>query len=90
MKTFIWIAATLLVIMLLVGMLNCAKKGILVNVSETIDDYYVEKLFKKDNCTVFRFYDGGRDHYFTDCTETISSYSCGKNCVRDENIGGKK
>lgn len=50
----------------------------------------VETLFKHDGCTVYRFYDGGRDHYFSKCeglqTQTIAGQSCGKNCYRDEVI----
>jgi hypothetical protein len=52
----------------------------------------VEKLFTHDGCTVYRFYDGGRDHYFSKCenakTQTISEQSCGRGCVRDEVISG--
>jgi hypothetical protein len=47
-----------------------------------------EKLFTHDGCTVYRFYDGGRNHYFSKCdnakSQTISQQSCGKHCVRDE------
>ena len=50
----------------------------------------VEKLFSHDGCTVYRFEDGGRSHYFTKCidakSQAISQQSCGKSCVRDEVI----
>lgn len=76
---------------------SCAKKGSPQLVKESNDNFEVEKLFKKDKCSVYRFLDNGRYHYFTDCMETISDYSttstypCGKNiCYRtethDENI----
>ena len=59
----------------------------------SLDDFHVNLLFTKDNCDVYRFFDQGRSHYFTNCTETISSYtrSCGKNCTTtdNENIKGK-
>lgn len=55
----------------------------------------VERLFTEDGCTVYRFEDSGRNHYFAKCeagkkVTTISQHgeSCGKNCHRtvDENI----
>lgn len=72
--------------------IGCDKKGTPQTVSDALDDFRVEKLFKKDRCTVYRFSDDGRFHYFTDCTETIStisttqSYPCGKSlCYQTEN-----
>lgn len=53
----------------------------------------VETLFRHDGCTMYRFEDGGRKHYFSRCgavAETIGTHSelCGKRCTRqiDENI----
>jgi hypothetical protein len=49
----------------------------------------VHQLFTHDGCTVYRFRDGGY-HYYVTCArgpaQTISPVSCGKNCVRDEEI----
>ena len=49
----------------------------------------VEHLFSHDGCDVYRFRDGNY-HYFVRCHEpeaaTISPVSCGKGCVRDEQI----
>ena len=47
--------------------------------------FQVEFLFEKDGIKMYRFFDGGRHHYFTSTGETISSRSNGKNTV-DENI----
>ena len=30
-------------------------------------DYQVVRLFERDGCTVYSFYDNGRTHYFTNC-----------------------
>jgi hypothetical protein len=50
-------------------------------------NFKVDFLFEKDGCKVYRFLDGNY-HYFTNCTETSSTVSCGKNCHREENIKG--
>ena len=42
------------------------------------DDFRVGKLFTVDDCTIYRFYDGGRNVYFSNCRgQTISSYQTG-------------
>lgn len=39
-------------------------------------DFKVGRLFTVDGCTVYRFYDGGRNVYFTNCPgQANSSYS---------------
>jgi hypothetical protein len=45
----------------------------------------VEFLFEKDNIKVYRFFDGGRYHYFTSKGETMSTVNEGKH-NREENI----
>ena len=47
--------------------------------------FNVEFLFEKDGIKVYRFYDGGRTHYFTTSGETISKQHSGKTDY-DENI----
>ena len=58
-------------------------------------DYQTEKLFTDDGCTVYKFSDEGRSHYFAKCVdakkvEVIGTHSetCGKNCTKtlDENV----
>lgn len=51
----------------------------------------VSKLLQHDGCTVYRFYDGGRHHYYVRCdgnssTSTLSTRSCGKGCTEQYNI----
>lgn len=49
----------------------------------------VSVLFSKDGCTVYRFEDSGYNHYFARCpfNATVDErHSCGKNCVRQEEI----
>jgi hypothetical protein len=46
---------------------------------QSAGDFRVGKLFTVDGCTVYRFNDGGRNVYFTNCPGvTNSSYSKGK------------
>jgi hypothetical protein len=50
----------------------------------------VELMFEHDSCKVYRFYDGGRRHFFVRCrsevASTLSTQRCGKHCTRDELI----
>jgi hypothetical protein len=49
------------------------------------DGVRVEYLFEKDGIKVYRFNDGGRDHYFTTRGETMSTQTAGKTSYQ-ENI----
>ena len=40
--------------------------------------FNVEFLFEKDGIKMYRFFDGGRQHYFTTSGETISNQHSGK------------
>ena len=52
-------------------------------------DFEVGKLFTIDNCTVYRFQDGGRARYFTNCKGSINwTEGCGKNCSQEMSVGG--
>ena len=45
----------------------------------------VDLLFTHDGCKVYRFHDGGYNHYFSDCrgsTTTSWTQYCGKGCYR--------
>lgn len=54
-------------------------------------EFVVDKLFTVDNCTVYRFLDGGRLRYFTNCKgSTEWTESCGKNCTSSVGIDGAK
>ena len=53
----------------------------------------VDILFIKDGCTMYRFEDNGRSHYFARCdhaeppsTTTLTPQDCGKGCVLIEEI----
>ena len=51
----------------------------------------VEKLLTVDDCTVYRFQDGGYNRYFSNCnksghSEVTYQLNCGKNCSRPETI----
>jgi len=66
-------------------LMACAQKGSYVPAEGTVGDanFMVNKLFTTEGCTVYRFYDNGNSHYFTNCTGTVSQHteSCGKNCT---------
>jgi hypothetical protein len=48
--------------------------------------FELQKLFEHDGCSVYRFYDG-RSIYYTTCIgSTQTRYSCGKHCIRDDNV----
>ena len=49
-------------------------------------DFEVEFLFEKDGVKMYRFYDNGRFHYYTNTGETISTQDTGKNNTLQENI----
>ena len=58
------------------------------NAHSTNHNVKVERLFKTDGCTVYRFEDGNL-HYFARCEDSITvseahTRSCGKNCRRTE------
>ena len=75
--------------LILIGLIlaGCTKKGISVEVDESIDQYEVQKLFEVESCRIYRFWDSGRSHYFSTCVGEISKWeNCGKNCWRDESI----
>jgi hypothetical protein len=49
----------------------------------------VSLLFEYDGCKVYRFYDGGYNHYYSKCentTEAFTTISCGKGCTHPESI----
>lgn len=67
-------------VLLLAG---CAKEPLSI---ERVDnnEFQLDKLFSHEGCTVYRFSDWGRYHYYTDCRgRTTSTYStsCGKGCT---------
>ena len=49
-------------------------------------DFEVEFLFEKDGVKMYRFYDNGRFHYYTNKGETVSTQDAGKNNTYEENI----
>lgn len=57
-------------------------------------EFQVDRLFTHDQCTVYRFRDGGTSRYFARCEGTAATgsttwrESCGKNCSRDMGVPG--
>lgn len=49
-------------------------------------DFEVEFLFEKDGVKMYRFYDNGKYHYYTNKGETLTTQSEGKNNSFEENI----
>jgi hypothetical protein len=76
--------AALLVATVLCG---CTKKA--ESVSYVNKEFEVEKLFEHDGCKVYRFYDGGWQRYYTNCSgSTQWTQSCGKSCTSQEGVTG--
>jgi hypothetical protein len=55
----------------------CTNKPMSVSHEGIELDFEVELLFEKEGIKMYRFYDNGRYHYYTNSGETISSYSTG-------------
>lgn len=56
-----------------------------------VGEFKVQELFDKDGCKVYRFEDGGRSVYFTDCrssrtSNALNPVSCGKSCIRMQTV----
>lgn len=74
----------LLVLVLAVVATGCYKDA--QSTSTEGNGFCVEFLFEKDNVKMYRFWDGGRHHYFTSKGETITTQLEGKNNYYQENI----
>ena len=69
---------------------GCAKKGTEFVPNQARDDFEIVSLFEVNGCTVYRFADYGRHHYFTNCQgETETNIQNGKSSY-PENISTKK
>lgn len=85
MKT-IKIAAAIALVAALAGCTKQAETTVRAGV-----DFQVDKLFAVDGCTVYRFEDGGRPRYFTNCRGSAQwEESCGKGCTDAISVGGGK
>lgn len=63
---------------------GCAKDPIAISQTDNFD-IKLDKLFTHDGCNIYRFEDGGRDHYYADCRGNVSDIrSCGKGCTTTE------
>lgn len=54
---------------------------------ESVGNFNVERLFTHEGCTAYRFNDGSKYVYYTNCgTQTQSTHSCGKNCTETDSV----
>lgn len=75
----------LLVILCVAVLAGCTKRAEQSSAAGT--EFVVDKLFTHEGCTVYRFEDGGRYLYYTNCSGSTSwTENCGKNCSRPMNI----
>lgn len=85
---------SLILLLLYFLLVACENKIPLNTKRSTNSQYSVDLLFEHEGCKVYGFRDSYRYHYFTNCTETITTHSepCGKGCTKhyDENIRGRK
>ena len=74
-----------MIILTAIGLQACSETPVKSDVVGNGVD--LDLLFEHDGCRVYRFYDYGSAHYFTDCRGSVSDLrSCGKNCTREESI----
>lgn len=74
---------TFLVLLFLLSCTKGAKEEILTN----NDSFKVELLFEVEGCKVYRFIDGGRNRYFTNCQGAVSwAEKQGKNNTMDMEV----
>jgi hypothetical protein len=74
-----------LIPLLILALVGCTKQA--ETSSAAGREFVVDKLFTHEGCTVYRFDDGGRSRYFTNCSgSTTWAENCGKNCTRDVNV----
>lgn len=79
------ILACIIGVLLVVTLASCAEPQSTERTSNS--DYDLRLLFEHDGCRVYRFYDSWHYRYFTDCRGSVSTrQSCGKSCLREENI----
>lgn len=76
----------ILVAVIIACITGCAKEPISSTRTDNVT-ITVDKLFTHEGCTVYRFHDNGRDHYYSNCAGTSTqTVSCGKSCTRPEEI----
>jgi hypothetical protein len=79
-------AKSLSVVAVLALLAGCGDPGLSTSTGDN-PRVPVTKLLTQDGCTVYRFPDAGREHYFTNCTGSVSTIvSCGKNCRREDRM----
>jgi hypothetical protein len=70
---------------------GCVAQPIAVSATNN-EEVPVDTLFVHEGCTMYRFKDGGVFHYYARCdgarpaVQTMSIVSCGKSCVRPDDI----
>ncbi len=74
---------TLIILGIALSLTSCVHEA--QSVSREGIEFEVEFLFEKDGVKMYRFYDNGRYHYYTDRGETMSSQTSGKSSY-EENI----
>lgn len=77
---------SIIALALLAALTGCNEKAAEASSAAGVE-FRVDRLFKHDGCTVYRFDDGGRSRYFAKCEGAATSHmewreSCGKNCTR--------
>lgn len=76
-----------LCLLLLTALAGC--QGEAESTTRAGSDFNVDRLFKVDGCTVYRFQDGGRARYFTNCGgSTQWEENCGKHCSQQSGVTG--
>ena len=78
-----------LLLVLIIGLTGCLGEPQSTENTGKNGEFHIEYLFEKDGIKMYRFYDGGRFHYFTTTGETMTEQSNGETTY-EERISLKK
>lgn len=81
----------LILLLMAVTVTACLEKKAITAHKTNNPDVPVSLLFEHDGCSVFRFVDAERFHYYVRCAtfgkqQTMYEYNCGKTCIQYESI----
>lgn len=73
----------LFLILISLFLTSCFRKA-LIETETNNNEFKVDLLFEYDGCKAYRFEDGGRAIYYTNCNGSTNwNENCGKSCNRN-------
>ena len=80
----------LILLFLLITLVGCSPTPPQQTLKTSNPEFTVHMIGKVDGCTIYRFEDAGRSHYFVRCIEgsvhAMGIQGCGKNCTYADEI----